>query len=80
MDTITDIIADGLDAAVDGRGWNKRHEKARCMANASRKMLAALKTARDELEVYDASAGGEDEDTARALAVVRDAIAATKLV
>lgn len=47
--TIFDILADGLDASVDGRGWDARHEAARILANAALDMLEALKRCAEEL-------------------------------
>ena len=41
LSTITLIIADGLDAAVDGRGWDITHEQAKNLANAAPKMREA---------------------------------------
>lgn len=39
---IFQIIADGLDASTDGRGWGAEHETARTLANAAPDLLAAL--------------------------------------
>jgi hypothetical protein len=36
------VIADGLDAACDGRGWDASHQAAANLANAAPAMLAAL--------------------------------------
>ena len=36
------IIADGLDASVDGRGWDAKHQAAQDLANAAPALLAAL--------------------------------------
>ena len=44
--TIFQIIADGLDASTDGRGWDSEHEAARTLANAAPDPLAALKALR----------------------------------
>lgn len=40
--TITEIIADGLDASVDGRGFGIEHLRATRLANAAPAMLKAL--------------------------------------
>jgi hypothetical protein len=40
---LTTIIADGLDASVDGRGWNAEHQRAANMANAAPELALALK-------------------------------------
>lgn len=40
---IFQILAEGLQASVNGKGWNKKHERARKLANAAPKMLAVLK-------------------------------------
>lgn len=39
---LTTIIADGLDASVNGRGWGKEHQSAMNLANAAPELLAAL--------------------------------------
>lgn len=36
------LIADGLDASVDGRGWEKKHEDAKNLADAAPDMVEAL--------------------------------------
>lgn len=36
------MLADGLSASVDGRGWNREHERLRVLANASPKLLNAV--------------------------------------
>lgn len=41
--SIFEIIADGLEASVDGRGYGPEHHKAVKMANAAPKLLEALK-------------------------------------
>lgn len=46
---LTVIIADGLDASEDGRGWGKAHQKAAMLANAAPDMLKALKGAQSAL-------------------------------
>lgn len=43
MKTITEVIADGLDASTDGRGWSARHERARKLADASPELLRIAK-------------------------------------
>lgn len=42
VETIVERIADGLDASMDGRGWNAGHEAAKNLANAAPAMLDAL--------------------------------------
>lgn len=41
--TTFEVIADGLDAFVDGRGWGAEHEKAKNLANSASELLEALK-------------------------------------
>lgn len=41
--SIFQILADGLDATCDGRGWDENHDKARRLADAAPEMLDALK-------------------------------------
>jgi len=40
--TVTETIADGLDALTDGRGFNAEHMRATLLANAAPDLLAAL--------------------------------------
>lgn len=42
-ESLTEIIADGLDASMDGRGYDKRHHAAFELANAAPDMAKALK-------------------------------------
>ena len=42
---LTEIIGDGLDAAVDGRGFSAEHQKAFDLANAAPAMLDAINEA-----------------------------------
>ena len=39
---LTEIIADGLDASVDGRGFDEHHQRAFELANAAPDLFAAL--------------------------------------
>lgn len=39
---VVETIADGLDAACDGRGWDASHQRAADLANAAPAMLATL--------------------------------------
>lgn len=41
--SVVAVIADGLDASTDGRGWNIDHQRAADLANAAPEMLALLK-------------------------------------
>jgi len=41
-ESICSIIADGLDAFTDGRGFSGKHKRAVDMANAAPDLLAAL--------------------------------------
>jgi hypothetical protein len=41
-ETIFETLADGLEASVDGRGWDAKHQRAMNIANAGPAMLAAL--------------------------------------
>ncbi len=43
--TPVDVFVDGLDALVDGRGWNADHDKARKLLEAAPRLLAGLKKA-----------------------------------
>jgi len=43
--TLVEIIADGLDASVDGRGYNVEHHRAVTLANAAPALLEALREA-----------------------------------
>jgi hypothetical protein len=43
--TVVEIIADGLDAVADGRGFGGEHLEAVKLANASPKLLSALRCA-----------------------------------
>lgn len=45
MQTLFEILADGLDASTDGRGWGAEHERARVLANEAPAMLEALRKA-----------------------------------
>lgn len=47
------VIADGLDAAVDGRGWNARHQAAQDLANAAPNMEIALKLVLHHIRAKD---------------------------
>lgn len=47
---IFQVLADGLDASVDGRGWTAEHEAAKNLANAAPELLEALKLAEATLE------------------------------
>lgn len=40
---LVSIIADGLDACTDGRGWDGRHQTAADLANAAPELLAMLR-------------------------------------
>ena len=40
--TVTETIADGLDALTDGRGFNADHMRATLLANAAPDLLDAL--------------------------------------
>jgi hypothetical protein len=40
--TIFETLADGLEASVEGRGWNAKHQRAMNIANAGPALLAAL--------------------------------------
>jgi hypothetical protein len=41
-ETIVETLADGLEASVDGRGLDAKHQRAMNIANAGPAMLAAL--------------------------------------
>ena len=43
--TLVEAIADGLEASVDGRGFNADHQRAFMLANAAPAMLEALRLA-----------------------------------
>lgn len=45
--TVFHWLADGLEASVDGRGWDANHERARRLAEVSPQMLALLETVLD---------------------------------
>ena len=47
--SITQTIADGLDASTDGRGFTAEHMKAMKLANAAPDLLAAYGTLHDML-------------------------------
>lgn len=51
-ETILQIIADGLDASVDGRGFTGRHNKAVILANAAPAMYRLLNEERKALADY----------------------------
>jgi hypothetical protein len=48
--TTFQIIADGLDASTDGRGWGAEHESARILANEAPGLLAALRDCVEQME------------------------------
>ncbi len=59
--TITQILTDGLEASVDGRGWGAEHENARRLANAAPELLAMLVRQTEKIERSNAiqHSGGE---------------------
>lgn len=52
-ESITVIIADGLDASVDGRGWGAEHARASQLADAAPAMYDALKALRASAAAVD---------------------------
>jgi len=72
---ITEIIADGLDAAVDGRGWGIEHTEASRVADAAPELLAALEQI---LACVDRPGGSIRTITPEAIIASRAAIAKAK--
>lgn len=73
--SIFDILADGLDASTDGRGWSAEHERARILANSAPTMLTAIKALLAQ-NCGDPEDLLEGDDPARALyAALRQAVA-----
>lgn len=61
-DSLVGIIADGLDAFVDGRGWDIRHERAKDLANAAPDLLEALKAAEGIIQQHNLLSTDTDDD------------------
>jgi hypothetical protein len=72
------ILADGLDALVDGRGWGKEHETARRLADAAPAMLAALESLFEECAMIHKH-WGEADNTQAANAAIDQALTAITL-
>lgn len=51
--TIFETIADGLEAFIDGRGWDTSHEYAKNLANAAPKLLEALEAIVIDYDLQD---------------------------
>ena len=65
--TIFELIADGLDASVDGRGYDLKHHRAVVLANAAPELLEACKALlADNERAYPADLGNVAAAMARA--------------
>lgn len=59
---LSQIIADGWDAAVDGRGFGLEHFNATRLCDAAPKLLEALKDVVDRLETCEPDRFEDEED------------------
>lgn len=71
------VLADGLDASTDGRGWGREHEEARLLANAATELRDVLRATIDGFWHYVEQA---HEDGSEAMEVVKDHLALVQAV
>lgn len=72
-----EVLADGLEASTDGRGWGKEHEEARLLANAAPELRDVLRATIDGFWHYIEQA---HEEGSEAMEVVKDHLALVRAV
>ncbi len=74
--TVSEVLADGMDASTDGRGWGREHEEARLLADAAPELRDVLRATLDGFWHYVEQAHDDDSAAcAEAATIARDHLA-----